>query len=450
MAVLKVPDNFKSIQDAIDQWQPGDVVRVAQGLYPENVKLQPGVILEGGFSPDFSAQNWGQWPSVIDGGQNASVVVGANEAQLNGFTLRNGRAEQGGGIFLDKGRMIIKNNLIEDNVAEFDGGGLYISGHPSLHPSDEKPQKQHPYTDICYNIIRRNEALGHRGGFGGGILVRDSKGGIRITNNVIGGQLGDGNTAKGAGGGIYVESTPIIDIEDNEISQNTAENGHGGGVVIFGGTANSNLSKNKIHHNNLIHGNYGGGVYVVGGTVISRNSIMNNVTMNFQLGRGGGIAVSSLDYLTPTVENNFIYNNSADYGGGIHVDRSGFIDFILIVNNSIAFNKRNSDLHAGGGVHVAADGRCILLNNIIWDNSDDFKEELPGSCVLDHNDIKDGDGFGKLGNISSDPKFVSRDDLHIVETSPAIDAGNPAGAPKEDIDGQRRSRIPDIGADEFT
>ena len=89
MAVLKVPDTFKRIQDAIDKWQKGDVVRVAQGSYTENLRLKPGVILEGGFKKDFSAQNWKQWPSVVDGNQQGSVVVGADGCQLNGFTLRN-------------------------------------------------------------------------------------------------------------------------------------------------------------------------------------------------------------------------------------------------------------------------------------------------------------------------------------------------------------------------
>jgi Right handed beta helix region len=439
MTVLKVPDMFNKIQDAIDKWQQGDVVRVSQGTFVENIKLRPGVILEGGFKSDFSAQNWTQWPSVIDGNQLDSVVIGADGCQLNGFTMRNGKAENGGGIFLEKASMTtIKNNIIEDNIAEYDGGGLYIAGYMG--------GTMHPYLDIHNNIIRRNKTLGIKGGCGGGIFVRDSKGGIRIFKNIIGGKVNDGNTSKWDGGGICVEGTSIIDIEDNEISHNITEIGHGGGVEIHGGTANSSLSKNKIHYN-LSRGNYGGGVYVVGGTFISKNSIMSNMIDNFRLGRGGGIAVSCLERLTPIVENNFIYNNFADYGGGIHVDRG---DRILIINNTIAFNRANPDLKAGGGVHVESEGRCILLNNIVWENKDDFMEVITGACILDHNDIEDGDGLGKNGNISSDPKFVSPPyDLHIKSSSGAIDGGNPKGAPKDDIDDERRSPKPDIGADEF-
>jgi hypothetical protein len=89
------------------------------------------------------------------------------------------------------------------------------------------------------------------------------------------------------------------------------------------------------------------------------------------------------------------------------------------------------------------------VNNIIWENKDDFMEIVKGTCILDHNNIEDGDGLGKNGNISSDPKFVSQYDLHIKSSSGAIDAGNPKDAPKDDIDDQRRSGKPDIGADEY-
>jgi hypothetical protein len=437
MTVLKVPDMFNKIQDAINKWKKGDNIQVAQGNYLENIKLKPGVILDGGFKPDFSAQNWDQWPSIIDGNHLNSVVIGAEGSQLNGFTLRNGQAVNGGGIYLDGISMTIKNNTIEDNVAGENGGGLYIANYPGA--------KSHMYLDIQNNIIRRNRTTGYKGGCGGGIFVTKSKGGIRINNNTIGGQIGDGNTSKWSGGGIWVEDTGIIDIEDNEISQNVAEIGHGGGVVITGGTSNSNLSKNKIHYNTTYR-NYGGGVYVFGGTFISKNSIMGNISQNSPLSYGGGIAASCQDHLFPIIENNFINGNYANYGGGIYVILG---DRTLIINNSIAFNYRNPDLKAGGGVHVAANGGCILLNNIIWDNGDDLMEEVKGSCILDHNDIKDGDGYGKLGNINSDPKFVSQYDLHITATSGAINAGNHAGAPEDDIDNQRRSRKPDIGADEF-
>lgn len=438
MTVLKVPDMFNKIQDAIDKWQQGDVVRVSQGTFVENIKLRPGVIIEGGFKSDFSVQNWSQWPTVIDGNQLDSVVVGADGCQLNGFTIRNGKAANGGGIFLEKASMItIKNNLIEDNIAENYGGGVYISGYSGA--------PLHPYLDIQNNVIRRNKALGLKGGCGGGIFVRESREGIRIHKNIIGGQIPDGNKAAWGGGGIWIEDTGIIDIDDNEINQNIVEIGHGGGVVIHGSTINSNLTKNKIHFNQA-GGNYGGGVYVVGGLFVSKNSIMGNQVLNTLSGRGGGIALSCLDRLTPIIENNFIFKNYADYGGGVHVDRG---DRILIINNSIAFNRSNPDLKAGGGVHVESDGRCVLLNNIIWENKDDFMEIVKGTCILDHNDIEDGDGLGKNGNISSDPKFVSQYDLHIKPSSGAIDAGNPKDAPKDDIDDQRRSGKPDIGADEF-
>lgn len=438
MTVLKVPDTFKKIQDAIDKWQKGDVVRVATGNYKENIKLKPDVVLEGGFKSDFSVQNWDQWPSVIDGGKLDSVVVGANGAQLNGFTLRNGKAENGGGIYLNQAGMLIRNNTIEDNVAEFDGGGIYISGYPGFARSQM-------YLDIQNNTIRKNEASGIRGGWGGGICIRESKAGVRIHDNLIGGIVGEGNQAAACGGGICVLDTPVIDIQENRIQQNITQ-GHGGGVMIDGSSRNASLMKNKVHYN-LAYGNFGGGVYLIGDMFIAKNDIKGNRIDNFRSGYGGGIAVHGYEYRYPTIENNFVYGNYADYGAGIHVDR---VVRILIINNSIASNRTNPDVKAGvGGVYLA-EGLCILQNNIIWDHNDDLYKALQAKCTLIHNDIEDGDGFGKLGNISADPKFVAKDDLHIQSTSAAINGGDPGGAPKDDIDDQQRSKItPDIGADEF-
>ena len=184
----------------------------------------------------------------------------------------------------------------------------------------------------------------------------------------------------------------------------------------------------------------------MGATFVSKNIITNNqVETNSDIGRGGGIAVQAYEYHSPILENNFINKNYAHYGGGIWV---GGVYRMLLINNSIAYNRRNPDFKAGGGLH-SDEGGCILLNNIFWANNDDLME-VKGSFKLIHNNIEDADGYGTLGNISSDPKFISDEDLHITSTSGAINHGSPKGAPKDDIDDQQRSHnTPDIGADEF-
>ena len=53
---------------------------------------------------------------------------------------------------------------------------------------------------------------------------------------------------------------------------------------------------------------------------------------------------------------------------------------------------------------------------------------------------------GAAGNITADPNFVGVADLHLQPGSPCVNAGTPAGAPKNDFDGKARDDKPDIGA----
>lgn len=432
-AVIKVPGDHATIQAAISASGAGDVIWVAQGTYKENLTLKAGVRLEGGWKTGFSARNWLTWPSVVDGDNKDSVVVGADGAVLDGFTLRNGQASSGGGIRVVNAAMTIKNNTIEDNTASNVGGGIYISGHP----------QQPPFTDITNNIIRRNQVTSDQGGTGGGIHVTKSASGIRITNNTIGGALGDGNKARWGGGGIYVEQTPVIQIERNKITQNSVSKGHGGGVMITDGSPNATLAENLIEYNSA-NGNYGGGVYSIGGTFVSRNRIGKNSLFN-QPSWGGGIVIDSPSGTPPRIENNFLYGNLAHKAGGIYLLRG---QNVIFMNNSLSANKPDQP-NAGGGMYVAAGATCILQNTILWGNGDDLYEENADACTLSHNDIEDGDDNGVNGNISANPLFVAYDDLHISSGSPVIDAGRSAAAPSIDIDGDPRGGKVDIGADEL-
>jgi hypothetical protein len=101
---IKVPDTYPNIQAAINAASAKDVIWVAEGIYNENIVLKADVKLEGGWKSDFSVRNWDDWPSIIDGGGRGSVVIGANKATLDGFSITNGDAEWGGGDLLGKWR----------------------------------------------------------------------------------------------------------------------------------------------------------------------------------------------------------------------------------------------------------------------------------------------------------------------------------------------------------
>ena len=95
-AVLYVPGQYGTIQDALNAAADGDVIRVAPGLYVENIDfLGKAVTVESESGADVT---------VIDGAQAGSTVTIRNVpgvAVLSGFTVTNGLAEKGGGIFVE-------------------------------------------------------------------------------------------------------------------------------------------------------------------------------------------------------------------------------------------------------------------------------------------------------------------------------------------------------------
>jgi pectin methylesterase-like acyl-CoA thioesterase len=99
--MLLVPSNYSTIQSAINAASNGETIIVSAGTYYENINFNGKNIV---------VQGVDKTTTIIDGGQNGSVVMFNNNEQstavLNGFTLINGSGYEqyagykyGGGIF---------------------------------------------------------------------------------------------------------------------------------------------------------------------------------------------------------------------------------------------------------------------------------------------------------------------------------------------------------------
>lgn len=145
------------------------------------------------------------------------------------------------------------------------------------------------------------------------------------------------------GGGIYCNySSPIID--SCIITNNFAV--YGGG--IFGCNSSASIIQNCVIKNNIA--TYGGGVR--NGALSLKNSIIKDNFANY----GGGIYSEH----TNSIIQNTITNNSADYGGGIYIN--GHINSIIqntITNNSAKYN--------GAGIYMYHSTPTIT-NNMIASN----------------------------------------------------------------------------------
>jgi len=121
-AVIEVPKDYSTIQGGIDAAAHGDTVLVAPGTYIENIDFKSKAITVTSRS--------GPNVTVIDGNQADTVVslsvinMSYGCQKINGFTITNGYASQGGGIETPGCIAIITNNIIHSNTASGGGGGI--------------------------------------------------------------------------------------------------------------------------------------------------------------------------------------------------------------------------------------------------------------------------------------------------------------------------------------
>ena len=407
---------FKWIFRGLHSCQTGDRILVAPGIYAENVDFNGRNVTLCSANP---ADPGVVAATIIDGGgEGPAIRFWGDEGEtciLEGFTITNGAAPQGGGINGNGTGATIRNNIVRGNGAygsedgAASGGGLY-----------------HCNGLIENNVISDNVAEGY--------FVRDDM------------YIGGGLYVEGVGGGL---SRCAGTIRNNTIIRNTATGFPNSGYPGFGTglfSCNGTIQNNLIADNGDETGMFG--VAFCEGT-IRGNTITGNVggtwscrgriVANFIFENGG----SGLDSCSGAVENNVIYRNS---GRGISWATG------IMRNNTVFAN-------AGGGVEgpdYSGPYDSVLENCVLWGNGGvgqlhRYRPQPTYSC------IQDWTGAGE-GNINLDPRFVDAEngDFRLRVDSPCIEAGfNSPDLPEFDIAGMHRimfggkSLTVDMGAYEF-
>ncbi len=394
---------YESIQDAIDGSDPGDRIRVAQGIYTENLVITKGIILEGGYEASGWTRDIELYEATIDGNRSGSVisVTNASTVTIDGFTISGGQADNGGGIYVVDSTVVITGNKVLSNTAQDFGGGMYVENSAVMVTAN----------DVISNSSGMVPDYSWDHGYGGGIAILDGSdftvtgnyvaenavfrggGGIYITGSVgslVGNEIAGngtvGDSALGYGGGIYVKNcSPLI--EGNDIVSNTLGTqefpacycAFGGGIFLVG--SSSVITDNDISANGVTidHSAWedaqGGGIYVAQehedscasfhsqvrdadiSPVIANNRIVSNSVGAFSdryAGSGGGISAWRTSV---TIEGNEVIDNtSEDEAGGIAVlsyPIHGDNITALISANVVMSNTAPIEGAGAGGLMVA-------------------------------------------------------------------------------------------------
>jgi hypothetical protein len=126
--IINIPADYPTIQQGIDASSAGDTVLVQPGTYVENINFNGHNIVLGSLfftSGDTSYIS----QTIIDGNDSGSVVSFTsgedNRAIISGFTIQNGDSDRGGGISCSNSGPQIRNNILYDNYAIYNGGGIH-------------------------------------------------------------------------------------------------------------------------------------------------------------------------------------------------------------------------------------------------------------------------------------------------------------------------------------
>ena len=290
----RVPGDFDSITSAVDAASDGDAICVEPGSYPEaGINFGgKGLQLVGLAGPGATTIDGEQGGTVllIDDGEGGDTVV-------EGFTVRGGYSDRGGGIRVEAASPTLRNLVVTDNHA-------YQSAEDT--------------------------------GIGGGILLDQSSASLaRI--------VASSNVADDDGGGIWIRDSTLA-LEDVDASANTAGL-YGGGIY----SEDSDLTMLAVRLADNEAGIHGGGMWLGGGvSTFTRGEVTGNATDSCEECQGGGL---SLSWANAAVQGVTVSRNSSHEGGGIAVSGVASLRDVAITHHDA--------VSRGGGLYLH-DGTALL------------------------------------------------------------------------------------------
>lgn len=241
-SILRVPQDYPTIQDAVNAAGAGDTIQVDAGTFSENVIVTTGVTIIGASSTT----------TFVDGGSNDIVFdIQADNVELRDLTIRNGGSYSGVIIYYPYDGLVIRNTRIVENavgvvISEADGNtiedSVFISN--SMYGIDVMTSTS--------NIIRNNQ-------------ISESAYGVEISETSDSQVVN--NTVSDTSYGIYVPYSSDNNISANTLNSNSwhiylthSDSNTVGYNTISGGTVGIQVmysQGNSVFNNTVSNGSYG-------------------------------------------------------------------------------------------------------------------------------------------------------------------------------------------------
>jgi parallel beta-helix repeat protein len=330
-AILNVPGDYLTIQEAVTAAGSGDIIEVAAGVYTESVYVETSLTIRG----------QDKYNTVVDSNGTGHVFwLTQNDVVITGFTMLNGnycaiKAEMTGGHF-------ISDNIISNSLY-----GVYLYSAPSSSQVVENTFINNDMYGIKVSSSNNNN-ISHN-------QITDSTYGIKLDGTSEDNTI-TGNTISGASHGIYASYSPNNDIDLNEVSAEIT------------GTYSLYSDNINIRNNTFSECAYGIQIYGSGSNLVFGNTMAQ-----------GGYGIYLVLTTSTTVDANLASNN----GWGIATYDS---DSNNIIQNTVSYNTYGIDLTS------YSTGNTIALNNIVKNGMQRHQDSTSGANTW--NKLISGDRYG--------------------------------------------------------